>query len=73
MDFNFAWRVLRNYWEFYGVFFFFFVAAMGFNVGLRRISWPCVSWWEGGTNLQFPKMKVVAQLSDSGTCSTIYL
>lgn len=50
---------------------FFFVAAMGFSVGLRRISWPCVSW--GGTNLQFPEMKVVAQLSDSGTCSTIYL
>lgn len=40
MDFDFVWRVLRNYWEFHGVFFFFFVAAMGFSVGLRRIAWP---------------------------------
>ena len=52
-------------------FFFFLVAVTGFIVGLRRIACPCVSC--GGTDLQFPEVKVAAQLSASGTCSVFYL
>ena len=53
------------------VFFFFFVAVTGFIVGLRRIACHGVSC--GGTDLQFPEVKVAAQLSASGTCSVFYL
>lgn len=43
---------------------------MGFDVNLRKITWPCVSGREGH-QLSSPQMKVAAQPSDSGNVSLL--